>query len=121
MWGANTDAQYILNPYATTLYCISYLTKINNLITQEMKIVLNKFKHEQTKTSEHIKKLRNIFLNAQQMSIQQVVHIIHTIIPFNKIISIYKHMSTTRLNICIITTKIIQGLFPNSTKSIVNH
>ncbi len=75
LWGANTNAQYILDPYATTLYCISYLTKIDKYVTQEMKIILNKFKHEQTKTYEHIKKLGNVFLNAQQMSIQQVVRI----------------------------------------------
>jgi hypothetical protein len=52
-------------------------------------------------------------LNAQQISIQQVVYLTlyHTVIPFNKIISIYKHMSTTRLNICITTTKKIQLIF----------
>jgi hypothetical protein len=50
LWGANINAQYILDPYATTLYCISYLTKINRFVTQEMKIILtcvnrNKEKH----------------------------------------------------------------------------
>jgi hypothetical protein len=34
-----------------------------------MKIILNKCKHEKTKTFERIKKLGNAFLNAQQMSI----------------------------------------------------
>jgi hypothetical protein len=24
LWGANTSAQYILDPYVTTLYCMSY-------------------------------------------------------------------------------------------------
>jgi hypothetical protein len=49
LWGANIDTQYILDPYATTLYCTSYLTKINRFVTQEMKIILtcvnNKEKH----------------------------------------------------------------------------
>jgi hypothetical protein len=40
-----------------------------------MKIFLNKCKHEQIETHECIKKLRNAFLNAQQMSIQQTIHI----------------------------------------------
>jgi hypothetical protein len=60
-----------------------------------MKILLNKCKHEQIEAYECIKKLGNAFLNAQQMSIQQTIHITLSI-PLKKIISIYKHMSTTR-------------------------
>jgi hypothetical protein len=40
-----------------------------------MKIILDKCKCEETKTFKQILKLGNVFLNAQQMSIQQVVHI----------------------------------------------
>jgi hypothetical protein len=99
LWGANTNAQYILDPCVATLYCISYLTKINNYLPQKMKIILHKYKHdEQTKTSKRIKKLENEFLNAQQndYTTSCTYNNIHTIIPFDKIISIYKHMSTTR-------------------------
>jgi hypothetical protein len=31
LWGANIDAQYILDRYATTLYYTYYLTKKDNL------------------------------------------------------------------------------------------
>jgi len=37
--------------------------------------MLNKCKYEQYQTSKWIKKLENTLINAQQMSIQQVVHI----------------------------------------------
>jgi hypothetical protein len=37
--------------------------------------MLNKCKYEQYETFEWIKKLGNTFINAQKMSIQQVVHI----------------------------------------------
>jgi hypothetical protein len=40
-----------------------------------MKYILNKWKTEQTKASKWIKELGNAFFNAQQMPIQQVVHI----------------------------------------------
>jgi len=40
-----------------------------------MKIILEKITYEQTKTFEWIKKLRNAFLNAQQMFIQLTIHI----------------------------------------------
>jgi hypothetical protein len=41
LWGANIDAQYILNPFVTSLYCTSYLTKINKFIIQKIKIILD--------------------------------------------------------------------------------
>ncbi len=55
LWGANINAQYILDPYATTLYCTSYLTKIDKSVIQEMKIILNKYKQEQTEPFDALK------------------------------------------------------------------
>jgi hypothetical protein len=56
-----------------------------------MKIILDKYKQKQTKTFEHIKKKEGVFLNAQQMFITSCTYnITYTIIPFSKIISIYK-------------------------------
>jgi hypothetical protein len=75
LWEANTNAQFILYPYATTTYCSFYLTKVDKSITREMRIIWDKCKCEKTKAFEQIKKLRNAFLNAQQMSIQQAIHI----------------------------------------------
>jgi hypothetical protein len=75
LWGVNTYAPYILNPYATTSYYTSYLIKVDKYVIQKMKIILNKCKHEQIEAFKCIKKLGNAFLNAQQMFVQQVVHI----------------------------------------------
>jgi hypothetical protein len=36
LWETNTNAQFILDLYATTIYCTSYLTKIFKFVTQEM-------------------------------------------------------------------------------------
>jgi hypothetical protein len=36
LWEANIDAQYILDPYATTTYYISYLTKVDKFVIKEM-------------------------------------------------------------------------------------
>jgi len=36
LWEANTDAQFILDPYADVVYCTFHLTKINKYITQKM-------------------------------------------------------------------------------------
>jgi biotin synthase-related radical SAM superfamily protein len=75
MWEENIDVQYVLNPCFAAVYCTFYLTKVNKSITQEMQSMLNKCKHEQYETSKRIKRLKNALKNAQQMSIQQIVHI----------------------------------------------
>jgi hypothetical protein len=61
LWKTNKDAQYILDAYVVASYCTSYLAKINKNLIQEMEIILNKCKHEQTKTFECIKSLGNAF------------------------------------------------------------
>jgi len=66
---------YILDPYSIVAYYTSYLTKVNKYVTQKMQSMLRKCKHEQYEALKQIKKLGNTFLNAQQMSIQQVMHI----------------------------------------------
>jgi hypothetical protein len=60
-----------------------------------MKIILNKCKHEQIEASKHIKKLRNAFLNGQQMSIQQVVHITLSIPLYHSTMS-FEFINTCR-------------------------
>ncbi len=88
IWEANIGALYY--PYFVATYYTSYLTKVNKSVTQEMQSMLKKCKHEQYETSKRIKKLRNTFKNAQQKSIQQVVHISLSIpLSLNKIITIH--------------------------------
>jgi hypothetical protein len=36
LWEANTYAKYILNPYVTTTYFTSYLTKVDKFVTKKM-------------------------------------------------------------------------------------
>jgi hypothetical protein len=45
MWEANTNAQYVLDPYFGAACYMFYLTKINKSITQEMQYMLGKCKH----------------------------------------------------------------------------
>jgi hypothetical protein len=35
LWEANTNAQYILNPYVAATYYIYYLTKVNKSMTKK--------------------------------------------------------------------------------------
>ncbi len=70
LWETNTNAQFILDLYARTIYCTSYLTKIYNFVIQEMQSMLKKCKYKQTKALKHIKKLGYEFLNAPETSMQ---------------------------------------------------
>ncbi len=54
LWEINTNAQFILDPYATLVYYISYLTKIDKSMTWEMQIILDKYKCDETQASERI-------------------------------------------------------------------
>jgi hypothetical protein len=70
MWYANTDIQFIFDPYVAATYCISYMTKVDKSITTKLKSILQKYIAEKTDANLRILKLGNAFLNAQQMSIQ---------------------------------------------------
>jgi len=52
-----------------------YLTKVDKFVMKKMQLVLEISKHEQIKASKQIKKLGTTFLNAQQMFVQQAIHI----------------------------------------------
>jgi hypothetical protein len=64
LWYANTDIQFILDPYAAATYCTSYITKVDKSITTELKSILQKCIAEKTDANLRILKLGNAFLNA---------------------------------------------------------
>jgi hypothetical protein len=82
-----------------------------------MQIILDKCKNEEIKTPWQIKKLGTAFLNAQQMLIQQAVHICLSIPLYHSI------KSFQFINICeendrtfvLLPQKILNKLFLNST------
>ena len=47
LWNANTDTQYILNAYATSSYCSSYMTKLDRSMTSAFKKI--RTEHEKEK------------------------------------------------------------------------
>jgi hypothetical protein len=63
LWEANIDAQYILDPYATTTYYISYLTKVDKFVIKRNVIDSRKMQ-TWTNKHKHLKKLGTTFLNA---------------------------------------------------------
>ena len=74
LWRANTDAQFVLNAYATTMYCSSYMEKVDRSMTHAFKRIRDDHQRENIDAIGMIRKLGNILLNLQQMSAQQVAH-----------------------------------------------
>ena len=76
LWFANTDIQFILDPYAAATYCTSYMTKVDKNITSELQSIIQKCINNNVLADERILKLRNAILNAQQMSTQVAIYLI---------------------------------------------
>jgi hypothetical protein len=75
MWKENTNVQYVLNAYAATSYCTSYMTKVEKSMTSAFKIILKEHERSHIDVIQMIHALGNTLLNLQKMSTQQAVHI----------------------------------------------
>jgi hypothetical protein len=75
MWNANTDAQYVLNAYATTSYCASYMEKVDKSMTSAFRRIHKEHERNHIDTMQMIRALGNTLLNLQQISAQQTVHV----------------------------------------------
>jgi hypothetical protein len=75
MWKENTDAQYVLNAYAEASYCTSYMTKVDKSMTSAFRRIHKEHERSHIDAIQMIHTLGNTFLNLQQMSSQQAIHI----------------------------------------------
>jgi len=71
LWFANIDIQFILEPYGTTKYYTSYMTKIDKSTTLELHSIIKTYI-----ANTRIQKLGNDFLNAQQMVAQLGIYLV---------------------------------------------
>ncbi len=64
LWFANIDIQFIINPYATATYCMSYMIKIDKSITSKLHFIIKKYITNNIDANTIIQKLSNVFFNA---------------------------------------------------------
>ena len=76
LWLANTDAQFILDSYAATSYCSSYMAKFDRTLTDTFKRICEQSIENKDDNIQIIHKLGNALLEQQQMSSRQAVHIV---------------------------------------------
>jgi hypothetical protein len=74
-WKENTDAWYVLNAYAATSYCNSYMTNIDKSMTSAFRRIHKEHEIRHIDAIQMIRILGNTLINLQQMSAQQEVHI----------------------------------------------
>lgn len=75
VWNANIESQYVLNAYASTSYFNSYITKLDKSMTNAFRGIHKDHMKNKIDVIQMICTLGNEFLNLQQISSQQVVHI----------------------------------------------
>ena len=76
LWQANTDAQYVLDAYATAKYVSSYFTKKDRTMPTTFKKIKEQCFTNNDGKIQTICKLGNTLLNMQQMSSRQAVRIV---------------------------------------------
>ena len=82
IWNANIDSQFIVDSFATAMYCSSYMTKFDRTITSTFKRIREEHKKSDVSVIKTISNLGKALVNMQQMSAQQAVHIILSL-PLN--------------------------------------
>ncbi len=64
LWQVNINVQFILDLMLIASYCTSYLTKIDKVMTKELKIIIISCYENKIETHICIRKMGNDFLNA---------------------------------------------------------
>jgi hypothetical protein len=64
---SNTNAQYVLNAYAATLYYSSYMKKVDKYMTSAFRRILREHETSRIDAMQMIHTLGNTLFNIQQM------------------------------------------------------
>ncbi|CAF4606665.1 unnamed protein product, partial [Rotaria sp. Silwood2] len=71
---ANMDIQFILDPYACSMYCVDYISKSENGMSKLLREALNELKKGNNTVKERLRVIANKFLNSSEISAQEAVY-----------------------------------------------
>ena len=71
---ANMDIQFILDPYACSMYCVDYISKSENGMSKLLREALNELKKGNNTVRERLRIIANKVLNSSEISAQQAVY-----------------------------------------------
>ena len=71
---ANMDIQFILDPYACSMYVVDYISKSENGMSKLLREALNELKKGNNTVKERLRVIANKFLNSSEISAQEAVY-----------------------------------------------
>ena len=71
---ANMDIQFILDPYACSMYCVDYISKSENGMSKLLREALNELKKGNNTVKQRLRVIANKFLNSSEISAQEAVY-----------------------------------------------
>jgi hypothetical protein len=71
---ANMDIQFILDPYACSMYRVDYISKSENGMSKLLREALNELKKGNNTVRERLRVIANKFLNSSEISAQEAVY-----------------------------------------------
>ena len=71
---ANRDIQFILDPYASSMYCVGYISKSENGMSKLLREALNELKKGNNTVRERLRVIVNKFLNSSEISAHEAVY-----------------------------------------------
>ena len=75
-WKANTDIQYVLDPYACAVYILSYITKGQRGMSKLLRKACEEAKEGNKNIVNKVRHIGNKFLNAVEISAQEAVYLV---------------------------------------------
>jgi len=78
----NIDSQFVLDSYATAMYCSSYMIEEDKTLTRTFRNIREDHLRTKFDIMNTISSLGKYLVNLQQMSVQQAVHIVLSL-PLN--------------------------------------
>ncbi|CAF5054955.1 unnamed protein product, partial [Rotaria magnacalcarata] len=71
---ANMDIQFILDPYSCLMYCVDYINKSENGMSELLREALNELKKGNSTVKERLRVIANKILNSSEISAQEAVY-----------------------------------------------
>ncbi|XP_053403150.1 uncharacterized protein LOC123564956 [Mercenaria mercenaria] len=76
IWQANTDLQYVLDPWAVCVYIASYIMKSQRGMSQLLQTATEEAKRGNLKLCEKVRLIANKFLNHCEVSAQEAIYLL---------------------------------------------
>lgn len=119
---ANMDIQFILDPYACSMYCVDYISKSENGMSKILREALNELKKGNNSVRERLRVLANKFLNSSEISAQEAVyHILSIPISTSSRSTVYINTNRPENRISMVKSDEVLQILESDSKDVFVH